>query len=175
MSAFLRAFAAALLAAFAFPAVAHQVKLGDLTLTDLWTRATPPGARTGAGYLTIANHGAAGDRLVAVATGLAERGELHEMKVEGGRMTMRPLDAGIPIAPGETVTLGPGGLHMMFVGLHDGFVDGGEVAVTLTFEKAGSVETFLHVLPIGAAGPGQDAGADPAKPHDHEAHDEERR
>ena len=33
----------------------HEVTIGPLVLTDLWTRATPPGAPTGAGYLTIAN------------------------------------------------------------------------------------------------------------------------
>ena len=48
----------------------------------------------------------------------------------------------------------------MFIALKDTLVEGGEVPVTLTFEKAGSIDTFLHVLGLGARGP--EAG----HPHD---------
>jgi copper(I)-binding protein len=138
-------------------ASAHSIKAGDLELTDLWTRATPPRAAVGGGYVTIVNHGTAPDRLVAASSPQAAVGEVHEMKVEDGVMTMRPLADGLPIPPGETVTLGPGGYHIMFMELREPFTAGGKVPVTLTFEKAGAVETFLHVEPIGAPGPGGDA------------------
>lgn len=143
----------ALLALAAAPAAAHEVKAGTLVLTDLWTRATPPNAPTGGGYLTIANGGDAPDRLIAVATPLAAIGEVHEMKVENGAMTMRPVDGGVEIPAHGTVTFAPGGFHLMFVKLNAPFVVGGKLPVTLTFEKAGAVETFLHIEPIGAGGP----------------------
>ena len=41
--------AVAAIIAVAAPAAAHEVKIGTLELTDLWTRATPPGAPAAAG------------------------------------------------------------------------------------------------------------------------------
>jgi copper(I)-binding protein len=133
------------------PAVPHEVRVGPITVTDLWARATPPGAKTAGGYLTITNSGSAPDRLVGVATPAAARGEIHQMSVAADVMTMKPAD-GVAIPAGESVTLAPGGFHLMFLGLMEPLVEGGEMPVTLTFEKAGSVETYLHVIAIGAMG-----------------------
>lgn len=143
-------FAVAVLAA---PASAHQVKLGSLTLTDLWARATPPVAKTAGGYLTITNAGTEPDRLVSVSSDASEKAEIHEMKTEDGTMTMRPAAEGVDIPAGATVALEPGGYHIMFIRPKAALEDGGKVAVTLTFEKAGSVDTFLHIMPIGSPGP----------------------
>ena len=93
--ALLAAVAASLL--YLSPAAAHSVKVGQLELTDLWTRATPPGAPAGGGFMTITNNGDEPDRLIAVSSPVAEIGEVHEMKVEDGVMTMRPLDDGLEI------------------------------------------------------------------------------
>ncbi len=153
--AFLAAFAASIL--FLQPASAHSVKVGHLELTDLWTRATPPNAPSAGGYLTITNTGDEADRLVAVSSPEAKMGEIHEMKVEDGIMTMRPLDDGLEIPPRASVTLAPGGFHLMFVDPKHPLAEGEEMPVTLTFEKAGSVDTFLHVRAIGAKGPGGEA------------------
>jgi copper(I)-binding protein len=139
--------------ASASPASAHEVKVGSLELTNLWTRATPPKAPTGAGYLTITNTGSEPDTLTAVSTPDAEKGELHIMEVKDGVMTMHPVEGGIEIPAGSKVTLAPGGLHLMFIGLKQSFEDGGKLPITLVFEKAGSVDTFLHIMPVGSKGP----------------------
>jgi len=144
-------------------AFAHSVTAGDLELTDLWTRATPPRAPAAGGFLTITNHGTAADRLVGATTPLAAIGEVHEMKVEDGVMTMTPLADGIEIPAGGAVTLAPGSYHLMFMELKEPFVEGGKVPVTLVFERAGTVETFLHVRPIGAPGPDGDHEMDHGK------------
>lgn len=136
------------------PAAAHSVKVGQLELTDLWSRATPPNAPSAGGFLTITNLGDEADRLVAVSSPAAETGEIHEMKVEDGVMTMRPLEAGVEIPAHATVTLAPGGLHLMFIDLKVRLTEGERMPVTLTFEKSGSIDTFLHVEAIGAKGPG---------------------
>lgn len=138
---------------FALPASAHETKVGSLTLTDLWTRATPPKAPTGAGYLTITNSADTADKLVGAASPAAEETQLHEMATKDGVMTMHQVEGGVEIPAKGKVTLAPGGYHIMFMGLKDGFKEGGKVPVTLTFEKAGTVETFLHVLPVGSGGP----------------------
>ena len=145
------------LAAFAAPAHAHSVTVGALSLTDLWTRATPPQAPTAAGYLTITNTGTEADMLVAATSPAAEKGELHIMEVKDGVMSMHPVDGGIAIPAGGTVTLAPSGMHIMFITLKDGLKEGGHLPITLIFAKAGKVDTFLHVLAVGAKGPAPDA------------------
>ncbi len=157
----IRAAFGALLAAttLTIPARAHEVTVGTLTLTDLWSRATPPKAPTAAGYLTIANTGGEADRLIAAATPLAGKGELHIMEVKDGVMSMHPIEGGIEIPAGGSVTLAPGGLHLMFVGLKQPLIEGEKLPVTLTFEKAGSVETYMHIMAIGAAGPAAAGGS----------------
>jgi periplasmic copper chaperone A len=151
---------------FAAPAFAHSVAVGSLSLTDLWTRATPPKAPTAAGYLTITNKGTEPDHLIAASTPDAAKGELHIMKVENGVMTMRAVEGGIEIPAGGSVTLAPGGYHLMFISLKDPLKEGGKLPVTLTFEKAGAVTTFLHILAVGAQGPGHDATGDMNMDHD---------
>src|ERR1043166_6303056 len=100
------AFLATLLAA---PVRAEEVKAGDLVITQAWSRATPSGAKVAGGYLTIENKGTSADRLVSGSGDIAGRVEIHEMAMDGGVMTMRPLDKGLVIDPGKTVKFAPGG------------------------------------------------------------------
>jgi copper(I)-binding protein len=75
------------------------------------------------------------------------------MAMQGDVMKMRHLADGLEIPAGETVVLAPGGFHIMFMGLKQAFVEGKTVAVTLTFEKAGSVEVLLPVEATAADAP----------------------
>lgn len=145
--------AAALALAFALPASAHSVDVGALSLTDLWTRASPPEAPAAAGYLTITNRGSEADRLTAASAPGADRTEIHHMAVVDGVMKMAAVASGIEIPAGGSITLAPNGFHIMFIGLKEPLVEGGKMPVTLTFEKAGKVDTFLHILAVGAGGP----------------------
>jgi copper(I)-binding protein len=135
------------------PACAEQVKAGDLVITQAWSRATPGGAKIGSGYLTIENKGAAPDRLTGVSADVAGKVEVHEMAMNNGVMTMRPLDGGLTIDPGKTVKLAPGGYHLMMFDLKAPLKQGDKVPVTLEFEKAGKVNVSLDVQGIGAQGP----------------------
>lgn len=146
------------LTATSLPALAADVTLGELTLSDAWTRATPPNAQAGGGFVTIANKGG-DDRLVSAAANVSAKTELHEMAVIDGVMKMRPMADGIAIPAGETVALKPGGLHVMFIGLNAPLKQGETVPVTLTFEKAGPVEVTFSVEKIGAKGMGMNHGA----------------
>lgn len=159
-------FALALLLAGSPAAFAADVKAGDLVITQPWSRATPGGAKTGAGYLTIENKGGAPDRLVAVSGDVAGRIEVHEMAVNNGVMTMRPLEKGLVIEPGKTVALAPGGYHLMLMELKSPLKQGDKLPVTLEFEKAGKVAVTLVVQAVGAKGPGGEGGS-MMKQHDH--------
>ena len=149
------AFAICVLAALsAMPSLAQQVKAGDLVIDHAWTRATPGGADVGIGYLTIENKGTAPDKLTGASTPAAAKAELHEMSMDNGVMKMRPAKDGLPIPPGQSVTLAPGGLHLMLMGLKNPLKEGGKVPLTLQFEKAGKVDVTLDVQSVGAQQPG---------------------
>ncbi|BAM89427.1 conserved exported hypothetical protein [Bradyrhizobium oligotrophicum S58] len=154
-----------LLSAASPAAFAADVKAGDLVISQPWSRATPGGAKTGAGFLTIENKGSAADRLVAVSGDIAGSIEVHEMAVTNGVMTMRPLEKGLTIEPGKTVALAPGGYHLMLMELKSPLKQGDKLPVTLEFEKAGKVAVTLEVQGVGAKGPGGEGGS--MMKHDH--------
>ena len=131
------------------------ITLGPLEITAPFSRATLPNAPVGGGFLTITNTGPEDDRLVSAASNIAGRTEVHEMAMQGDVMKMRELTDGLPVPAGATVDLKPGGFHIMFMDLKQPLVEGETVTVTLTFEKAGSVDVPLMI------------GAPNAKGHDH--------
>ena len=153
-------FAALIAGLFATSVRAEDVKAGDLVITQAWARATPGGAKTGGGFLTIENKGSAADRLVAVSGDFAGKIEVHEMAVKDGVMTMRLLENGLTIEPGKTVKLAPGGYHLMMLDLKAPLKQGDKLPVTLQFEKAGTVAITLDVRGVGAKGPAADGGKD---------------
>ncbi|MDP3254680.1 MAG: copper chaperone PCu(A)C [Bosea sp. (in: a-proteobacteria)] len=142
--------AAAMLTLTSVVALAHDYTLGALKIDHPWTRATPGGAKVAGGYLTIQNGGSASDRLLGGSSEIAGRVEIHEMAVKDGIMTMRPLDKGLEVKPGEKAELKPGGFHIMFMDLKRPLKEGERVKGTLQFEKAGTVAVEFTVQAVGA-------------------------
>jgi hypothetical protein len=138
---------------FGAPALAQEIKAGDLVIIQPWSRATPSGAKVAGGYLTIENKGTTPDRLVSGTGDIAGKVEIHEMAMNNGVMTMRPLDKGLVIEPGKTVKLAPGGYHVMLMDLKGPLKQGDKVPLTLEFEKAGKVVLSLDVQGVGAQAP----------------------
>ena len=100
---------------------------------------------TGVVYLTITNEGETDDALVSVSTDRADLAEVHETRVQDEIAVMMPHDGALEIPAGESVSLEPGGLHVMLIGLTDDIRLGDTFDVTLTFEDAGEV-----TLPVTA-------------------------
>jgi copper(I)-binding protein len=134
---------------------------GDVVVTSAWARATPPGAKVAGAYVTVQNRGSEPDRLVSIASPVAADAMVHETVEENGIASMRPLPD-IIIAPGASLDMTPGGIHVMLMELKAPLKAGEQIAVTLTFEKAGSVTAQAAVAPIGAEAP--------AMPMDHTTH-----
>ena len=141
--------AAAWLAGAAMPSLAADYTLQDLRIAHPYARPTPPGARTGGAYFTVRNVGKAADRLTGVASPAARVVEIHSMTMDGTLMKMRPV-AGIDIPPGGQVALGSGGYHVMLIDLVRPLAAGDKVPLTLTFERAGTVDVVADVEPAGA-------------------------
>jgi uncharacterized protein YcnI len=141
--------------AAAADAAPAALKAGSLTLEQPWSRATPGGAKVGGGYLRITNTGTAPDRLIGGSLPLASKVEVHEMRLEGDVMRMKPVEGGLEIKPGATVELKPGGLHLMFMDLKEPLKEGQILKGTLTFEKAGPIDVEYTVRGMGGAAPAE--------------------
>ncbi len=148
--------AALLLAAPALQNAAQAQTPPSVAVQNAWARATPPAAKTGAVFLTIVDHGAP-DRVIAFATPVADMAQLHETIMQGNVMQMRQVD-GLAVTAQTPVTLGPGGYHVMLMGLKTPLQPGHSFPLSVTFEKAGTIQTSVTVQPIGATAPGSDQG-----------------
>jgi copper(I)-binding protein len=127
---------------------------GDLAVVSAWARATPPGAKVGAAYVTVENRGSEPDRLVEARSPVAEAVHLHQTVEENGVAAMRPLEA--PEIPGGgTLDMAPGGIHLMLMGLSAPLKQGETVPLTLVFERGGEIAIEAEIAPIGAAAPAQ--------------------
>jgi copper(I)-binding protein len=140
----------------ALPAQAEDVIVGSLKISAPWARATPKGASVGGAYLKITNTGSAPDRLIGGSTDVAAKFEIHEMKMDGGVMKMRPVADGLEIKPGQTVELAPGGYHVMLMGLKKQLEQGQHFKATLEFAKASKVDVDFAVQGVGAKSVGDD-------------------
>jgi periplasmic copper chaperone A len=118
-----------------------------------WSRAMPAGASTGAVYLTINNKSHDVDRLLGASSDVADKLQIHEMKVVNGNMEMREVTGGLSVPAGGSVVLKPGSYHVMLLGLKKPLKDGETIPLTLDFEKAGKVSI---TVPIRAMGAGHD-------------------
>jgi copper(I)-binding protein len=134
---------------------AQDVAAEKIVLTQAWSRATPGGSRVAGGYLTIENRGETPDRLLSGSTEAAKKLEIHEMAVNDGVMTMRPVEGGLTIEPGRVIKFAPGSLHLMLVGLATPLKQGDQVPVSLKFEKAGEITVSFDVQAIGTPAPGR--------------------
>jgi len=139
-------------------AQAADYDVGSIHIAQLWSRATPKGASTAAGYMAITNNGSTPDRVSCVSSDVSAQCQIHSMTMEGGVMKMRPIEGGLEIKPGETVVLKPSGVHVMFLDLKQPLLPGKTVKATLKFDKAGTVDVEYPIAAIGAAAPGAPAG-----------------
>ena len=112
--------------------------LDDVSFNDPYVRGVPPGQPNSAAFMQIVNQGSADHALVSGSSPAAEVVELHTHTMEGGMMRMRQVDK-IDLPAGETVSLQPGGLHVMLIGLKQKLVPDEEVELTLTLEDGSSV------------------------------------
>jgi copper(I)-binding protein len=152
--------AAATLLLASAPAFAHDYKAGGLTIGHPWTRPAAAGFN-GAGYLSVTNRGKTADTLLGAQTTAARSIGLHQSIMTGDIASMKALPKGVVIAPGQTLTLEPGGYHFMIVRLKQAQVPGGRLPVVLNFAKAGQIKVDLAV----DAAPGAATSADMGHKH----------
>ncbi len=123
---------------------AHHAKSSLITTSDAWLRAMPPSVRTTAGYVVIHNQGAQEDQLIGARMDGVKVVEVHEMVHEGDTVAMRHREA-VAIPAGGSVSLAPGGLHLMVIEATHAFKVGDAMAGVLKFRDAGDVPVKFSV------------------------------
>lgn len=144
--------AAVLLASASLPAWAANV-----SVADAWARATMPGQKVSAAYMTIRSDADA--KLIGASSTAISRVEVHEMKMDGDVMRMREVQA-IDLPGGKPVSLEPGGYHIMLMNLKQPIKAGESIPLTLTIESGGKRQTVDVKASARAPGTG-------AMPHAH--------
>lgn len=108
----------------------------SMTVADAWARPAASGAETAA-YLIITNPSTAEDALLSVSSPDASMAGLHRTSTDASGMTgMAPVPE-IAVPAGGTVTLAPGGFHVMLMGLGRDLTVGGTLDLKLVFRNAG--------------------------------------
>ena len=120
----------------------------DIAVSNGWTREIAPGQSAAAIYLTIANRGEGGDRLITVAAAQGEA-TLHSSSSADGVARMRPLADGLKIPPRSTVALKPRGTHIMLTGLKRPLRRGEAIGLTLSFERSRQRPITIRVIEAG--------------------------
>ncbi len=108
-----------------------------------WARATAPAAKNGAVYLTITDQGAP-DQLIGASATASESASLHQTINDNGVMKMRLVES-LPLAAGKTVTMSPGGYHIMLVGLKTQLRVGDSFPLTLRFANASPLTVTVQI------------------------------
>lgn len=124
----------------------------QVTVEQPWSRATPPGAKIGVGFMRLHNPGSGAERVVGASSPVAERVEMHVTTREGDVMKMRHVQS-FEVPAGGTFELKPGGAHLMLVNLKRALRKGEKVPLTLRLQKAGEVKIELSVEEMGARQP----------------------
>lgn len=123
----------------------------QVSVEQPWSRATPPGAKIGVGFMRLRNAGAA-ERVIGASTPVARRVEMHITERQGDVMKMRQVDA-FEIPAGGSFELKPGGAHLMLVDLRRALRQGEQVPLTLRLEKGAELQVELTVEAMGARTP----------------------
>ena len=111
---------------------------GAPTVAQAWARAGASGGNSAA-YLTITGAAGRADALLSASSPAADMVQLHEVSTDASGMTgMHPIER-LDVPAGDTVTLEPGGYHLMIMGLKGELAVGGSLELDLVFEHAGKV------------------------------------
>lgn len=162
--------AAGLLVALAQAPIAFA-QGAPLKVEGAWIRASVAGQSGTGGFMRLTASEPL--TLVGVQTPAAGVAELHEMKMEGDVMRMRPVPE-IPLAAGKPFELRPGGHHLMLMALKAPLKDGSQVPVTLVLRDAKGAERRVPLqVPVALRAPGaaaataSSAAAPAGSMHDH--------
>ena len=124
--------------------------LGEVTFENAWIRSPLPGQSVTAGYCDIVNRGSRAVAIVGFSGSVSGtvRVEMHETTDHDGMVRMRPLKS-LTIAPNTTVSLVPGGKHLMLFGLHG---KAEQVTLAAVFADQSELAVTFSIVPLRSGG-----------------------
>ena len=150
------------IAALACAAASAFAQPSPITISGAWVRATVPGQGGTGAFMTLQSPQTL--ELVGASTPVAGVAQVHAMKLEGNTMHMQHLPA-LALPAHQSVTLTPGGNHIMLMDLKQPLAAGSTIAITLQLkDAAGAAVTQTLQVPVLKQAP---AGAAPAAAHGH--------
>lgn len=117
---------------------------GELTVTNAWSRSTPPGVTVGVAYFTLKNDTGESDRLLKISSPIASKVQVHRTEILDGLSRMREV-AVLHIDAGQKLEFTPNGMHVMLMGLKKSLVEGQKFELELQFEVAGPRKVAVTV------------------------------
>lgn len=105
-----------------------------ISIENPWARATPPGSKSAAIYLTIKNTSEIGVTVAGIATEVAHMAHIHQTRAQDGMMRMDSITT-FSLKPGESRMFEPGGLHIMLMGLNQALVEGMTFNIEISFDQ----------------------------------------
>ena len=115
-----------------------------VTASDAWATPSNPAWKIGAAYVRLENHEAKPVTLIAARSPVAGVIEMHEMTTRDGMMSMRKIDS-LTIPAHGSVTLAPGGAHLMLIDLTLDLPAGSSFPLGLQFDDGTTLSLDLPV------------------------------
>ena len=129
-----------------------DVQAQTVEVKNAWVRATVQGQKATGAFMQIT--APAASTLISVSTPVAGVAEVHEMKMDGDVMRMRPLTKGLELPAGTAVQLQPGGYHLMLMDLKLPLQKDTTIPVTLTLQDSKGVQSSQELrVPVLTAAP----------------------
>lgn len=125
-----------------------------IMVKSAWARPTATKSPTGAAYITLENHSDIADTLIGASSDIADITQVHETKADGNVMRMAEVRR-MEIAAHGTLTMKPGGIHVMLIRLKQPLIKDMHIPVTLHFEKAGDMAVDVTVGGMGGKSEGK--------------------
>lgn len=115
----------------------------DVTVTEPWVRGVVKGQTETGAFMTLKSTEAT--RLIGATSPVAKVVQIHEMKMHGDMMMMRPVKA-LPVPANTPFELKPeGSYHVMLIGLMKPLAKGDMVPIKLTFSSKGGTKSTVDV------------------------------
>ena len=129
--------------------LASHIAFADVNVESAYARAVPPGQFNSAAFMQLKNTGTQDISLIEASSDVAKNVELHTHIQDDGVMRMRQVDK-IDLPAGAPVSLQPGGMHIMLIGLTQNLTAGENINLSLKFSDG--TQQALHI-PVEAIMP----------------------
>jgi copper(I)-binding protein len=123
----------------------------SIEISDGYARTSPPTITNSAAFLKISNNTNSDIKLIGAKSSISKYTEIHAHSMEGGVMRMYQVK-GIDIEKKSSVTLMPGGYHIMFIGLKNPLKEGQKIDLELNFSNNSKIRVVLPVKRISSMG-----------------------